>query len=164
MLFKDLKQGYPVFLLFKGDGMVAETGKTVAVSQPYLPPIKPGGYPFQGQGTTQMLVDVTVESSKGTKTYSIPETLSVTYAEGVVLSTERDGILRDVEAIKNQSAEIINSMDKHKKIVEDCDKILEEWNPQIAETRRQDQRISGLETKVESIGKMLSDFINEFKK
>lgn len=32
------------------------------------------------------------------------------------------------------------------------------------ETRKQDQRISGLEEKVEGIGKMLAEFINEFKK
>lgn len=94
----------------------------------------------------------------------LPETLSVTYANNLVLSTDRDGILRDVESMKNQSLEIVNSVEKHKATVDSCDKILEEWNPAFAEKKEQDKRISGLEEKVEGIGKMLSDFINEFKK
>lgn len=69
-----------------------------------------------------------------------------------------------IESMKNQSLEIVNSVEKHKAIVDSCDKILEEWNPAFAEKKEQDKRISGLEEKVEGIGKMLSDFINEFKK
>ena len=48
--------------------------------------------------------------------------------------------------------------------MEGCDKILEEWNPAFAEKKEQDKRISGLESEVKGLSKMLADFINEFKK
>ena len=49
-------------------------------------------------------------------------------------------------------------------MINSCDAILSEWNPEFAEKKQQDERISGLEKQVEKMGKMLSDFINEFKK
>lgn len=161
MLFKDLKAGYPVYILNKKDGIKASQGKAISVSNPYFPQVQMN-QPSSMQ-TMQMVVDVTIEDSGVTHTYSIPETLSVTYASGLVLSTDRDGILRDVEALKSQSAEVLASVETHKATVAECERILEEWNPAFAEKKEQDKRISGLESKVEGIGKMLSDFINEFK-
>ena len=162
MLFKDLKPGYPVYLLQKGDEIKALQGKVIKVSDPYFPPVSSGQMP--SMSTTQRVVDVTLETDGVTNTYSIPETLSVTYANNLVLSTDRDGILRDVEAMKGQSEEVIRSVERHRSIIECCEKILEEWNPAFAEKKEQDKRISGLETEVKGLSKMISEFINEFKK
>lgn len=162
MLFKDLKPGYPVYLLRKGDEIKALQGKTIKVSDPYFPPVQIGQMP--SMSTAQRVVDVTLEADGVTNTYSIPETLSLTYANNLVLSTDRDGILRDVEAMKGQSEEVVRSVERHRTIIEGCEKILEEWNPAFAEKKEQDKRISGIENEVKGMKKMLSDFINEFKK
>ena len=162
MLFKDLKPGYPVFLLRKGDEIKALQGKAIKVSDPYFPPAQIGQMP--SMSTAQRVVDVTLEADGVTNTYSIPETLSVTYANNVVLSTDREGILRDVEAMKGQSEEVVRSVERHRSIIEDCEKILEEWNPAFAEKKEQDKRISVIESDVKGMKKMLTDFINEFKK
>lgn len=162
MLFKDLKPGYPVYLLQKGDGIKAFQGKTIKVSDPYFPPSPIGQIP--PMSTSQRVVDVTLEANGVTNTYSIPETLSVTYANNVVLSTDREGILHDVEAMKGQSEEVVRSVERHRSIIEGCEKILEEWNPAFAEKKEQDKRISGIESEVKGMKKMLADFINEFKK
>lgn len=161
MLFKDLKPGYPVYMLDK-DSVKTATGKTVNVSQPRFANTSAAGGNYQA--TAQMYVDVTIETEGQTKTYSIPDTLGVTYAGNVVLSTDRDGILRDVEAMKNQSEEALKNVERHKETIACCEKILEEWNPAFAEKKRQDERISGLENEVKGLGSMLRDFINEFKK
>jgi len=157
MLFKDMKPGYPVYLLDK-ENMKAATGKIVNIGQPHFP--SPAGNIPQ---TAQMFVDVTVESDKQTRTYSIPDTLSVTYAGALVLSTDREGILRDVEAMKSRSEEALNEVGRHRNTIAECDRILEEWNPAFAEKKRQDERISGLETEVKGLGSMLREFIGEFK-
>lgn len=164
MLFKDLKPGYPVYLLRKGDELKALQGKIIKVSDPYFPPSPIGQMPSPSMNTSQRFVDVTLEAEGVTNTYSIPETLSVSYANNIVLSTDKDGILRDVEAMKSQSEEVLRSVEKNKYIISGCDKILEEWNPAFAEKKEQDKRISGLETEVKGLSKMLADFINEFKK
>lgn len=164
MLFKDLKPGYPVYMLIKEDGIKSVLGKVINVSKPYLPTMQQGQ--MNAAYTAQMGVDVTIEAEGKTKTYFIPETLSVTYTNNnnIVISTDKEGILKDVEATKNQSLEIVNSVEKHKTIVEGCDRILEEWNPAFAEKKEQEKRISGLENEVKGLSKMLADFINEFKK
>ena len=158
MLFKDMKPGYPVYLLDK-ETIKTATGKIVNVGQPHFPNPMAGNL----SQTTQMLVDVTVESDRQTRTYSIPDTLSVTYAGTLVLSTDREGILRDVEAMKSRSEEVLKEVEKHRYTITECDKILEEWNPAFAEKKRQDERISGLESEVKGLGSMLREFIGEFK-
>lgn len=148
-------------MLDKKSRVTASQGKAVNVSKPYFPQ-SPASQP-PTMATMQMVVDVTIESAGVTHTYAIPETLSVTYASDLVLSTDRDGILREVEALKSQSEEALASVQRHKDTIATCEQILEQWNPSFAEKREQDRRISGLESKMESFGKMLSDFINEFK-
>lgn len=161
MLFKDMKPGYPVYILEK-DAVRTSTGKVVNVSQPRFANANAAGGNFQA--TAQMYVDVTIEADGQTRTYSIPDTLGVTYAGSVVLSTDREGILRDVEAMKSQSEEALRNVERHRETIAACEKILEEWNPVFAEKKRQDERISGLENEVRDIGSMLKNFINEFKK
>lgn len=162
MLFKDLKPGYPVYILQKGNGLKAVQGKTVNVSQPYFPAPQMGQMPTAQ--ATQRIVDVTIEADGRTNTCSIPETLTVTYANDLVLSTDREGILREVEAMKGQSEEVVRSVEKHQAIIAGCEKILEEWNPAFAEKREQDKRISGIESDVKSLKEMMKEFIQEFKK
>lgn len=89
MLFKDMKPGYPVYILQKEDGLKPVQGKVINVSQPYFPQMQPGQMP--SQNTMQRMTDVTIEANGRTNTFAIPETLSVTYAGNMVLSTDRDG-------------------------------------------------------------------------
>lgn len=171
MLFKDLKPGYPVYLLQKGETkMEASQGKVINVSQPYFPQSPAGSMQPMNMQTMQRVVDVTIEHQGKNDTYSIPETLSVTYAQNLVLSTDRDGILRDVEAIKNQSAEVIASVEKHRAIVSSCDHILEEWNPALAEKKEQEKKITKLEAQLENMhtemgkmGRILEDIAAKIK-
>lgn len=164
MLLKDMKPGYPVYLLDKSDGIKALQGRIVKVGDSYYPPVQQGQFP--ASNTTQRFVDVTLEASGITHTYSIPETLSVTYANAskLVISSDKEGILREVESIKSRNDEELRMVNKRKEENAACEKIMEEWNPAFAEKREQDKRISGLETEVKGLSKMISDFINEFKK
>lgn len=159
MLFKDMKPGYPVYLMDK-EAVKASTGKIINVSQPHFQNQSQGSF----QASAQMYVDVTVETDGQTRTYSIPETLGVTYAGNLVLSVDRDGVLREVEAMKSRSEDALKDVEKHKETIISCDEILTGWNPVFAEKKKQDERISGLENEVKGLGSMLRDFINEFRK
>lgn len=160
MLFKDLKPNYPIYALLRGDNTQAMQGKVLNVNGPHIE-----------QGTTvgkmamaQMMVDVTVEIDGKTATYSIPETLAVTYAGNLVLSVDRDGILREVEAIKMQKEEALKNVPRDRKIVEDCEAILAEWNPAFKEKKETEERFCKLENSLEKLTGLVSGFIEEFKK
>ena len=59
-----------------------------------------------------MVVDITIESSNKTATYTIPENLSITYAGDIVLSTDKICLAREVESMKNTAEKIIESVPK----------------------------------------------------
>ena len=109
MLFKDIKQNYPVYILDKQDLSVIQ-GKATSVSFPRMdmnPKI----------GKTEMVVDVTIEVNGKTGTYTIPENLSVTYAGNLVLSTDKQGLSGEIEAMKNNAEQILASVDRQKEIL-----------------------------------------------
>lgn len=160
MLFKEMKPGYPVYFLDK-ENVKAYQGKVVSVAVPRYDAPKFGQI---AQPQTGMVVDVTIEANGEAKTYTIPEATSVAYAGMVVLSSDKDGILREVEALKSEAEATLSKMETAKANIGRCDAILEEWNPQIAEKRENERRIEGIENEVKSLGQMVREFINEFKR
>lgn len=82
-MFSDLKKGFQVHTLDTNTVPKYELGKVVAVSEPrYLPP-QPGQY----QAMQTRVVDLTVELTGETKTYTVPESQNVAKAMGITLST-----------------------------------------------------------------------------
>lgn len=161
MLFKDLKPGHPVYMLEKGKEMKAFVGKAVHVGEPYFPQTPGSAYPNYQTG--QRFVDVTVEAGGASTTYSIPETSSLTYSKDMVLSTDRDGILREVEAVKNQNEEELRKVEQRQSAVASCEKILEEWNPAFAEKKENEKRISGLESQVKGLGEKIEALLKKLE-
>lgn len=158
MLFKDLKTGYQVYVLHKGVNLKVNIGKVTAVS--------PSRFP-QTQGnfqTMQMVVDVTIEEEGANKTYTIPDSLTVTYAgNDLVIATERSGVLKEVETIKAQNESELERIETRRKIVSECERILAEWNPQFKEKRETEERFAKLETSMTDLKSMLSGLIKELK-
>lgn len=113
--------------------------------------------------TIQMVVDVTIEDGGFSRTYTMSDNISVTYANDLVLSTERDGVLREVEILKNQSSEELSKMDEYKKDVDECEKILAEWNPAFREKRETEERFSKIETSMADLKNMMAGLIKELK-
>lgn len=99
MTFKDIKQGYPVYVLHKGQ-MTARTGKVTMVSQPRFPQVA------QQPMASGLVMDVTIEEDGQSRTYTMPESSAVVCAGDVIISTDRGGILVEVEAMRNASEEM----------------------------------------------------------
>lgn len=155
-MFSDLKKGFQVHTLDTNTVPKYEVGKIVAVSEPrYLPP-QPGTY----QTMQSRVVDLTVELSDGTKTYTVPESQTVAKAMGITLSLGIDPIMNELNAIKTTSQEIIDSVDLNRQKIAACDSILEDINPAFKQTREQDRKIAGIENKVNT----LTDSFEDLKK
>ena len=77
MLFKDIKSGYPVYFLNR-ETITAYQGKVVSVSVPR--------YDMQvvNKANAPLVVDITIEASGQTKTYTISENATTTYAGNIV--------------------------------------------------------------------------------
>jgi hypothetical protein len=159
LLFKDSKAGYPVYMLDK-ESMHVQEGRIVNVGQPYIEPAKPG----QMAPSMQRIVDVTVEADGKTLTYAIPEMLSVTYAGNMVISTEREDVVREVKAVRQHSVSVIECVDRHKSILEKCDTILAELDVEYKEKRERDSRMDRLEDGLNTVKEMVETLVNGIKR
>ena len=151
MLFKDLNPNYPIFIFDKAEVSVKE-GKVVSKGLPH--------FDILHNTTSQMVTDITIKVGDNTKTYTFKDNTEIGYAENLVISPNREVILREVESIKDQSEQVLNQIDLHKTTVEKCNKILSEFNPVFKEKKETEQRFSKLESSVEDIKNMISNLSN----
>lgn len=156
MLFKDLKIGYPVYIFHKDGEKRITQGKVTAISPSRLPQTP-------SLQTMQLVVDVTIDDGGSSRTYAIPDNTSVTYTNGLVLSTDREGVIREVEILRNQCAEELAKIEEYRKSVSECEKILTEWNPAFREKRETEERFSKLETSMSDLKSMMSGLIKELR-
>lgn len=160
MVFKDIRQGYPIYVLDKTDGEIkATTGKVTAVSQPRFPQMQPGS---QSQ-TLGMVVDVTIENEGTARTYEIPESSSVVNAGNIVLSVDKEGILREVRAIKARSEQAIKDIAKHNKNIEDCEKVMIEWDTSFADKKENEARFAGIENEMKDLRGVITKLIDKLE-
>lgn len=152
MLFKDVKQNYPVYVLDKQELTISQ-GKVQSVGFPRMDMIH--------SNTSSLVVDITIEVDNKTATYTIPENLSITYAGNIVLSTDKEGLTHEIEAMRNSAEQVINSVDKQKEILEKSTKLLSELNPAYKEKQEADMRFSSLESQIGEIKEMFANFVKQ---
>lgn len=145
-MFQSLRPNNQVFILHK-DRAVLETGSVVSVSTP-MPK-----YPVQpmfGQ-PQEMVVDIVVKVNNQDITYQkIPANLDIAdfNNSNIVLSDNREAMNSEISSLKQKSIAIINSIDFHKEMISNCDKILSELNPEFAEKQQQQLEINSLKTQM----------------
>lgn len=67
----------------------------------------------------------------------------------IIVSCSRDAINSEVAMMRQKSLDILNSIEYHKNVIACCDKMLNTLNPEIAAKQEQEQRIQGLEQKID---------------
>lgn len=154
MIFRDIKQGYPVYILNKRELTISQ-GKVASAGFPRL-----DTNPMTGK--TEMVVDVTVDDGSGkTGSYVIPEGLSVTYAGDLVLSPEKSGLSGEVEAMKSAAEQALASVDRQREIVDKAGALLSELNPAYREKAENDRRFDALEGSVGELKGLVRSLIDK---
>lgn len=103
LLFKDIKQNYPVYILDTQEFSLIQ-GKATQVSFPRLEM-------NQKTGKTEMVVDVTIEANGKMATYAIPESHSVTYAANMAYADFYPDPLKDEAACLRYAHKVANDPD-----------------------------------------------------
>lgn len=147
LLFKDIKQNYPVYILDTQEFSLIQ-GKATQVSFPRLEM-------NQKTGKTEMVVDVTIEANGKMATYAIPESHSVTYAGRLVLSTEKSGLTSEVEAQKANAEQVLAFASKAQSIIDKAPSLLAEHVSKMMENangQRHTWTTSQVKKSMESLG------------
>lgn len=150
MTFKDLKSGYPVYLLDR-TALKYEQGKVMAVSLPHAD-MQPGNY-------GKMLVDISIQTNDGKQnTYSVSDTEQTAYAGNLLITCSKECVVNEVRAINAQAEEILAKADTAQRTVGSCKALLEELDTAFKdkqETEKKfnkiDERFSAMEDKMDKI-------------
>lgn len=150
MTFKDLKSGYPVYLLDR-TALKYEQGNVMSVSLPHAD-VQPGNY-------GKMLVDITIQTKDGKQnTYSVSDTEQTAYAGSLLLTCNKESAVNEVRAIKAQAEETLAKAETSRTVIDNCKVLLEELDTTFKdkqETEKRfhkiDERFSAMEDKMDKI-------------
>ena len=96
----------------------------------------------------QTVVDITLRIGEEKKEFSVPSNLSIHTYGDYTLSENKEAMIQEVDALVQNSKEVIESVDKHKADIQAYEKILKTLNPVYAKEQERDSRIDSLSEKV----------------
>ena len=70
----------------------------------------------------------------------------------------------EVDSLRQKSLGILNSVDYHKKIVQDCEVLLQRLNPEFAEQKQQKQEIDNLKAQMSEMMNGMKELMAQIKK
>jgi len=150
-MFSGLKQNSLVYILDKSNSVTFKTGTVARINSKYnqLNPM-------------DALLDITVNTTDGNYSFEkIPSSLSIANYGTMVLSDSKESLITDVEATMKNSQTIIDSVDYHKKLIEDCSAVLEKLNPSLIKERETEERMCKLEDKITGMEDKLASIYNK---
>jgi hypothetical protein len=163
-MFQSVRPNSPIYVLHKGDNARLETG--YVVNQPIPKPKYQIPHTF-GQ-PQEMVVDLVVKLNDATVNYnSLPAQADISDSfsngENIVISDSKDAMNAEIMSIKQKSLDIINSVDYHKSLIGQYDKLLSDFNPEVAEKQAQQKEIASLREQMDQMSKSMALLIEQLK-
>lgn len=154
MLFKDVKAGYPIYVLDR-NVVALKMGKVKRVGMSRME--NKIGSPME------MVVDIDVEINGETKQLTFKDSCETDYRQGLLVSTTKDAVIREVDAIKANAEESLSKTDDYKNIIVNCDNVLSELRPEEKEKKIFEDRLSSVEGSTKRIESVLAELVKELR-
>lgn len=163
-MFSNLRTNSQIYILHRDATPYIEIGQVVSVSQP-RPRYQTSSY----IAPQEQVVDVVVGINGNNITLqSLPANLDVadqgTINGSLFISTSRDAMNTEVNSMRQKSLDIINSVENHKKVIQDCELLLQRLNPEFAEQKQQKQEIDMLKSQMSEMMAGMKDLMAQLKK
>lgn len=163
-MFQSVRPNSPIYVFHKGDNPRLETG--YVVNQPIPKPKYQMPNAF-GQ-PQELVVDLVIKLNDITVNMNaIPAQLDIadSYSNGenLVISDSREAMNSEILSLKQKSIDIINSVPYHKNLIVTYDKLLSDFNPEMAEKQAQQKEISELRAQMNEMSRNMALLIKELK-
>lgn len=155
MQFKDLQKSYQVYLLYKGEKIKHKMGTVVSIANPRFQPLQPGQLSYQQP--QDKIVDLEVSVDGVNQTFVVRENMTSEVRSDLTISCDREPLINELNAIMRNSNEVLNSVDRHKALLEDCEGIMKDLNPALVLDKDREERISKLEKTVSNMDDKIED-------
>ena len=116
----------------------------------------------------EMIVDLVIKLNDASiNLASIPANLDIadSYSNGesIVISDSREAMNSEIISLKQKSLDLLNSVEYHKSLIASYDKILSDFNPEMAEKQAQQQEIAGLRNQIDELSKSMALLVKQLK-
>lgn len=151
-MFSALRQGNPFYILEKGSEIKLKIGQVESVSSPkakYVTPDITNAFAMN----MQMVVDINVlVDNEKLEFTQVPSNLSIADfgSNGIVISENRESILAELSGLLQTSKSILDNIDYHKNIVDQCEKAIKLLNPTFAKEKEHEAAIEDLTSQINS--------------
>lgn len=165
-MFQSLRANNQIYILYKEPGQIPhlETGIVMDVTAPRPAQVN-GGFinPVTTMPQMKYVVDMNVKVGESTmflqglaagSTTDIPKS-----NPNVVVSMSREQIDEEVKSFGQRSVDIINSIPYHEDVINACDKIHQQLNPEIAKQHQTDQEILALKQQMSQMSQGMSQMM-----
>ena len=151
-MFSTLRQNSPIYILDKKGSPVLKKGIIESVS-----PQRSRSGSFYGQ-PLDMVVDIVVNVDSTKEEFkNIPASLSIANDGNLVISESKEAMSTEVDSMLSISKQILESVDYHQEVIEKCEQILKDLNPQFAKDKLQEEKINSLEERIGGVENTLGD-------
>lgn len=162
-MFSNLRTNSQLYILHRDVTPYIEIGQVVSVSQP-RPRYQTNNY----IAPQEQVVDIVVSVNGNNITLqSLPANLDVadqgTINGSLFISTQRDAMNTEINSMRQKSLDIINSVEHHKKVIQDCEILLQRLNPEFAEQKQQKQEIDMLKTQMSEMMVGMKELMAQLK-
>lgn len=163
MTFKELKQGFPLYVL-NVNTMEVGTGTVTYVGQPHVTQDKQK----LAKGQIQMVIDVTANFGNQSQTIELADSLSSTMSnDGQLLITpNQSDVANGMRMIKARCEEYIRNEQHYKELIVKCDEQLPNFDPLYKQSMASEARFSEMQSTIDrqskdiaEMKKMLSELV-----
>lgn len=165
-MFQNLRKQQQIYVLYKDSIPRIEIGIVEDVSKPYpitIPNSQPMPYPQM-----EMVVNVVVKTQSDTlnlkQLLANADISDYGYGNNIFISCTKEAVANEVSIMRKNSVDVLNSVEHHQKMVEVCDKMLSELNPEAAEKQKQEQEISTLKGQMQQMSVNMNQLMEMNKK
>lgn len=163
-MFSNLRTNSQLYILHRDATPYVEIGQVVSVSQP-RPRYQTNNYIAPQEQVVDLVVGI---NGNNITLQSLPANLDVadqgTINGSLFISTTRDAMNTEINSMRQKSLDIINSVEHHKKVIQDCELLLQRLNPEFAEQKQQKQEIDMLKSQMSEMMAGMKDLMAQLKK
>lgn len=143
-MFGTLRQGDTVLVLEQSDKLTLNTGEITELLPNYAP---------NYSGNINMKVKINGQEYEFKK---VPWNQSVAKNGKIIIGENKDVILKEVSALKENSEQILGNIDYYKQLIKDCDTILRKNDTYYNSTVKHDEEINDLKNQINDMSKALA--------
>lgn len=163
-MFSNLRTGSQLYILHKDTNPYVEIGQVVSVSQP-MPRYQTNNF----MSPQELVVDIVVSVNGNNITLQkLPANLDVadqgTVNGSLFISTTKESMNTEINSLRQKSQDILNSIDYHKKVIQNCEVLLQRLNPEFAEQKQQKQEIDNLKMQMSEMMNSMKEMMSQLKK